>query len=236
MELAWDRIVCNLTAHRTVTSDTVRVFVQATLTQGGEEKPELRETILAALGSVCDGPWRVSSVSRAEDDSGMERVRLIATIRVPERQTSGLVERLRKASRSGLKLELNRAEYRPPRKQVEEALRELRQEIYREAQAEADRLNEAMPSDTTPWRVGGAQMTEETGWPSAADRNAVAMMMNRGRSPGSYPTAAKGETEEANMDPGMPVETRAKVTFGRLALPLEVFAKLQQHQGSGLPR
>ena len=131
MELAWDRITCDLHARRTVTTDTVRVFVQATVTEGGSETAKLRDTIVGALAPVLDGPWSVTNASRAEDDAGMERVRLVATIRVPEPRTSGLVERIRKANRAGLKLELQRVEYRPPRKEIDAALRELRQEIYR---------------------------------------------------------------------------------------------------------
>ena len=98
--------------------------------------------------------WATSFASRSDDDSGMEQINLQASTRFPEAKTAGLSDRLRKASRSGLSLKLRNIEFRPPQKQIDKITKNLRAEIYRLAQEEADTLNRALPSDTLPWRIG----------------------------------------------------------------------------------
>ena len=251
MELAWDRSTCELKARRTVTTDTVRVFVQATVTQSGEHPAEPRgeqssaastsarssatggnapgDVVGAALATVLAAAWGVSGASREEDSAGMERVRLVATARVPEQQAAGLVDRLRRASRPGLRLKLQRIEYRPPLARIDAALRELRQEIYREARREAELLNAELPSDTMPWRVGNVQITEQVGPPPDLMRGSLSpTSLARSISVGSQARSgrAEDETEEpAGVEAGVQVEVVGKVTLNRLALPLEVFLK-----------
>ena len=227
MDLAWDRITCELHARRTVISDTVRVYVQATVTQGATDTAELRHTMVGALTPVLEGTWSVNNVSRSEDDAGMERVRLVATIRVPEHLTSGLVDRLRKANRAGLKLELQRVDYRPPRKQIDAAQREMRQEVFREAQTEADLLNASLPSDTVPWRVGGAQLTETVG---RSGETPVGRALAISRSYSSSDARDAEPTEGPNVEAGIQLEVTAKVTLSRLSLPTQFFLDAARKQ------
>jgi hypothetical protein len=235
MDFAWDRSTCELKARRTVTTDTVRVFVQATVTQAGGDGPgssaggKLGDAVTAALVPVLSGPWSVTGATREEDESGMERVRLVATVRVPEQQAVGLTERLRRASRPGMRLELQRIEYRPPRAKIDAALRELRQEIYREARREAEVLNAELPSDTMPWRVGTVQITEQVAPRAEQFRGAAAAAyaMSRHMSSGGYKSGGSRLEEGSEVEPapeaGIQVEVTAKVTLNRLALPLEAF-------------
>lgn len=150
----------------------------------------------------------------------MERVQLIATIRVPEQQTSGLVDRLRKANRPGLKLELLGIKYRPAHQAISAANRELRQEIYRDADEEVKILNAQLPSDTQPWRVFAIKIEDARDESMRSGRYRV----------GSTPTktwAAEGEEVPgvADVEAGMELRLTATVTLGRLSLPLKPYGK-----------
>ncbi|MFG0285346.1 MAG: hypothetical protein ACF8R7_13080 [Phycisphaerales bacterium JB039] len=161
MVIPWDTIEMQVIEHEEVTTDTVRVHVQATLATTSDDAAQANATLVEALTSVIDAKWRISQLLRSADDAGMERLTAIATVRVPEAAAIGLVGRLHKASRSGLNLELRSIEHRAPTEALQAAMRRLRAKVYQRAMEEVELLNTTMPDATTgPWRVGEVNFAE----------------------------------------------------------------------------
>src|ERR1051326_6362142 len=99
MQIPFDEVQCELSAERDIVTDSVRVVVQATLTLAGKDSTRVKATLGEVLSGVLDGNWQFSSIEREEDKSGMEQAVAVASARVKEHATGGLVERLTKASR-----------------------------------------------------------------------------------------------------------------------------------------
>lgn len=177
MQIPWDEVQCEIRAERDIVSDTVRVVVQASLTLAGQDSAKVRATLSDVLTSVLDGKWQFSSIDRDEDKSGMEQVVTVASARVKEHLTGGLVERLTKVSKPGLRLSLRDIITRPPRSDIDKARVDARRDIYEAAQREAELLNQVYanaPSGLS-WRVGGIRIDEVLVEP-ARSRRAMAMM------------------------------------------------------------
>jgi hypothetical protein len=160
MEVQWDYVHFDTTAEDVVTSDTVRVRVKITCVAQGKGAANLIPSVQKALAEVLPGAWQVIPGERREDAAGMEQVRLMATIRVEETKTDGVVNRIRNINRGGMRMELDDIDYRPPQLAIGRVLAELRREVYQSAQDEVARLNKALPGDCGPWRVGKIQISE----------------------------------------------------------------------------
>ena len=219
MDIPWDQVRCILSVRRDIVSDTVRVDSKVTMSLAGEDAAQFRDIVRKALGAALDGRWDFKSVNRKEEGSGMEQMCVIATTRVPEHRTAGLVDRLRTASRPGLKLELEEIHYRPPHTEIKKVAAELRQELYQLAQNEADRLNELLPTDSIPWRVARVDVAEaelgEPRLPRAFSQRHYSSSFVR-----SMAMAEGASKEDPDFSASLRVEVKAKVMLQRLSLPL----------------
>lgn len=162
MQIPWDTVELTIKESETLSIESVRVHVQAVLSISPEQADRSEQELAQVLRSVIDDRWEISSVLRREDEAGMERITALATIRVPERQAVGLVSKLQKASRSGLKLELKSVSYKAPAKELDAAFRRLRERVYARSLEEAKLLNEAMSEPARPWQVGKVTLTQTT--------------------------------------------------------------------------
>ena len=217
IHVPFDEVTIVLSARRDIVSETVRVDAAVAVSLAGDEGGRFRDIVRQALKTAIDSEWAFKSITRKEEDSGMEQMLIIASTRVPEHRTTGLVDRLRAASRPGLKLDLAHIQYRPPQADIKKVVAELRAEIYQLAGAEAQRLNDRLPADSIPWRVARVEM-------SAEDIGGIKERLrriNRG-----HPRLVLGKTQEffqehvADFQSMLRVEIEAEVLLRRLALPL----------------
>jgi hypothetical protein len=220
LHLPWDEVVCDLVAKKELATETVRVTVVAALTTTAETAPRMRAVVADALKSTLNAEWAFAAVERGEDNSGMERAAVSATTRVREQETAGLVERLKAASKPGLRLTLGAIEYTPPRAEIAAAFRELRRQVYKDAQAEADLLNQDL-STSERWRVGSIRIETHTESPERPIRDprlremaSLGMRMRRSTS-----ASADEEPEDESVSAVTRLTVTAKVTLKRPSIP-----------------
>ncbi len=226
MDLAFDRIKLNLVVRREIPTETVRVFVEAVVAVTPEQAAEVPDLIRKTLEGVLPGEWSTSFATRKEDNAGMEQIVLQGSTRVPEAKTAGLADRLRRASRSGLSLKLRHIEFRPPQKQIDEVTKSLRAELYDLARAEADILNQRLPSDTQPWRVGNIAISKNVQRPERARSHHSDSYMSRHAHSGEE----AAPEDESSLTVGVRIELLGDITLHRLsALPPGMFAAPQTH-------
>lgn len=212
-----DSVTVTLSTEEFVTSDTVKVIVAVNLVQL-EKGANARAEILTALRKLIDAEWRFSSLTRTED-TGMERVQAIAYVRVPEKDVSNVTVRVKEGKRTGLDLTIQNVDYAPPKKQIEETLAKLRNQIYMLAEQEVGKLNAAIKSDETgghKWRVGNVTFVDTaSGNANVRAMNMVANSYSVGAAAGAG--AGASDDEDAGLDVTRRVMSVAKVTFSRLA-------------------
>ncbi|WP_373085818.1 SIMPL domain-containing protein [Sneathiella sp.] len=140
-----DQVILQLTTEGWVKTDTARVSVYVELVQQDESAESLKKRIDASLQSLAkETEWRYTSSSQRLDQTGLNRWYVSAEARIPEDKLAGLQDRAKTASSPGYKVNVAQVDFTPSLAEFEKLRGELRADIYRQAIAEADRLNKVM--------------------------------------------------------------------------------------------
>jgi hypothetical protein len=148
-----DTIRYRVQVQRTLTQEDVRLSVDVTalVSTAGNDRRDLDPQIRMALRRFLDAEWKYSTVKRAGDAVGYERVMLHANTRVPPDAVWNLEERARAASREGLALSNPKVYYSLPASKVSVELQRLRIEVIEEVRAQ---IPEFERTTGRPWRIG----------------------------------------------------------------------------------
>lgn len=104
------------------------------------EEDALRQEIRTVLKAFIDAEWKYSNISRTTTNTGIEQISLIATTRVSEKENYALDERAARNSRKGLQIHSVVVDSSIPSSQINDAQRQLRAKLIREAMDEAREL------------------------------------------------------------------------------------------------
>lgn len=141
-----DEIVLNLAAEGWVETKTARVIAVADVAIAAEDRNAVRDRMLAALKKLSpDADWRIGQFNRTQDAAGLERWRVMAETRLPEKALGGLDERAKQQSQPGLQLRIQAIQFTPTLEEREATLATLRNQLYEQAKAEAARVAKLWP-------------------------------------------------------------------------------------------
>lgn len=145
-DVSLNRINLRLSAEQWVTSKTalVTVGVNAGISDSRVEK--LQEEVLKKLNDISNqGEWHIVSLDRTQDQSGLEKIQMIAQARLPNSALSVLRDKAKKISKPGETYAVDNIQFTPSEDEFRAANIELRNNIYQQAKAEIDRLNKVLP-------------------------------------------------------------------------------------------
>lgn len=141
-----DEVVLNLAVEGWVETKTARVVAVADVAIAAENRNTVRDRMMAALKKLSpEADWRIGQFIRSTDPAGLERWRVSAEARLAEAALGGLDERAKQQSQPGLQLRIQAIQFTPTLEEREAALADLRDQIYEQAKAEADRLAKIWP-------------------------------------------------------------------------------------------
>lgn len=214
-EIVQDSVVVQLSAEKSIPSDTVRVSVGITLSVTAAEAGDVRATITSKLKDMLDAEWSLTSLDRRPDASGREQVQAAAVARVPEAQAAGFAHRAKTASTEGFQVLPGAVDYSPPKSVVAEAKIELRKKLYIMAQEEAELVAQTMTSNAADrqWRVAGVDFADA---PYVANNN---MLRGKGLESTAYASignAPGGAGDEVGLT--QKVSLFATVTIARVVV------------------
>ena len=151
-----DTLRFRLAASQILPRTHVRVTVQVhtLISSGDQDHDALVGRVRAALARFIDATWTVSGVNRKADDTGFERVELVASAAVPVRDNYNLIERARRASVEGLAITEPMVDSRLPGKVIAEATMALQEHVLEMAQERIARFDKATGRN---WRIGDIQ-------------------------------------------------------------------------------
>lgn len=139
-----DTIEFQVRAEKVVVNDTVKISADVHALVAGETTEEaLRSDIRETMRRFVDADWHFSNMRREADTTGFERVHLMATARVPERENYNLENRAREVSRKGLAISDIHVDTSIPTWMIDKAEKELRIEIIKKVGEEAKAICEA---------------------------------------------------------------------------------------------
>lgn len=141
-----DEIVLQLAAEDWVETKTARVVAAADVAIAGESRASVRDRMLDALKKLSpDADWRLSQFARSQDSAGLERWRVTAEARLPEKSLGGLDDRAKSLSQPGLQLRIATTQFTPTLGEREATLAKLRATLYAQAKAEAEQAAKTWP-------------------------------------------------------------------------------------------
>ena len=213
-EIVQDSVVVQLSAEKSIPSDTVRVSVGIVMSVTAAEAGDVRSTITTKLKDMLAAEWSLTSLNRTTDDSGREQVKAAAVARVPENQAAGFAHKAKSASTEGFQVRPGEVDYSPPKNVVAEAKVELRKKLYEMAQEETALIQQTLGSDQADrqWRVAEVAFSDA---PAVPVNN---MLRGKGLEATSYAAAAPmgGAGEEVGLT--QKVSLFASVTIARVVV------------------
>ncbi len=182
-DLPRDEIVLQLSAEEWVETKTVRVVAAADVAIAGENRASVRDRMLDALKKLSpEADWRLSQFARSQDSAGLERWRVTAEARLPEKSLGGLDDRAKSLSQPGLQLRIAATQFLPTLAEREATLAKLRATLYAQAKAEAEQAAKTWPDRA--YRVARVDF-QQIGMPMArmvAQQEAMPMAASGGAS------------------------------------------------------
>lgn len=182
-----DRLVFDLSAEDWVMTKTARVTVNVEAAVSGNTAGTMRADMLKAVNELVKGDWRLTSFTRSEDQTGLERWSASFESRVPENQLNGLNENAKKLSKAGMQLSVVNVDFSPTLDEMEAARAALRTQIYKQVSEQLAATNNAMPGRN--YRVALVSFTGDDGMPQPRFMKARAaeMTMMANAAPASPP-------------------------------------------------
>lgn len=161
-EIPQDTVTVQLSAEKTIPTETVKVSASITLSVTSAEAVDVRKVITDKLKTILDADWSLTALNRQPDASGREQVTAAAVARVDEGLAAGFDNKCKQASGEGIQIRAGSVDYSPPRNVVNEAKIELRKQLYGLAQEEVALVEASMTSTHADrgWRVADVAFTD----------------------------------------------------------------------------
>jgi hypothetical protein len=161
-QIVQDTVTVQLTAEKSIPTETVKVSAGITMSVTAAEAGDVRTTITEKLKGILDADWSLTALNRRPDASGREQVEAAAVARVPEKDAAGFAHKCKQASTEGFQVRAGEVDYTPPKNVIAEAKIELRKKLYGMAQEEVGFVTESINAVGVDraWRVADIQFSD----------------------------------------------------------------------------
>ena len=124
-------VVLNLAVEDWVNTKTAKVRIVVQAVMDGAKSGQVRGEALGALDKVAKADWQVTGFYQSQDASGLERWQINVEARIEEPRLGGLRDRVRSASRKGMKLSVQGIDFVPTLAERETTNAGLRRRVYK---------------------------------------------------------------------------------------------------------
>lgn len=141
-----NKVTLQLQAQQWVTTTTALVNVAVNAAVSDQSMGSIQIDVVNNLKQLSDkGDWHVISFNRQLDQSGLERVQIVAQARLPQNELAGLRDKAKKISKPGETYTIDNVYFKPSEEEIQIANTALRADIYQQAKKEIDTLNKTYP-------------------------------------------------------------------------------------------
>lgn len=139
-----DRVILDLATEGWVNTKTARVMVGVEAAMNGNAAGTMRDAMTKAVGELAKSDWRLTSMNRSQDQTGMERWSAVYEARLNEADLNGLNEKTKKASKPGMQLMVHNIDFTPTLEETQNTQNQLRVQIYKMANEQLTALNTSL--------------------------------------------------------------------------------------------
>lgn len=183
-----------------VTTDSVDVVLSVNVTTKDKLFDTVQQQVMQKLAPLSGGKtWNVDNFTVSQDQSGLQVLSWQFSSRLPLQTVNLLQSKIESLSQAGQQFKILNLNFQPSLLERQNALAALRQEIYQQAKAELERLNNAFPKK--PYFLHRVDFNNDQGYFSNRAQQ-VSMMKIGGANQADQASAAMGSeiTLNANIE------------------------------------
>lgn len=140
-----DTISLNLSTEGWVSTKTARVIVNVNAAVSGDNAGTTRDTMIKTVNALGGGEWRLISFNRNQSNNGLENWFAQFENRLPETDLNGLNDKVKKASKPGMQMEVGAIDFTPTLAENQAAEAGLRKSLMEMASAELKTIQASFP-------------------------------------------------------------------------------------------
>lgn len=139
--LVLDKVSFSLSAKQWVETKRAKVVINVNALMTAKDLSTARTKIMEQLQSIATGDWRLTRFQRSQDNSGLEKLYVLAEARVDSRELSLVNQNAKKQSSPGISYKVSNIVFSPSFVEQEQAKEALRKKLYVKIQDELTLLN-----------------------------------------------------------------------------------------------
>lgn len=137
-----NQVSFRLSAEQWVTTKSALVNVSINIGVSDSRVEKVHEEVLKKLSQISDqGEWHIISFDRSQDQSGLEKIQVMAQARLASSVLSGIRDKAKSLTKPGETYSIDSIQFTPSDDEMRAANATLRSNIYQQAKEELDRLN-----------------------------------------------------------------------------------------------
>lgn len=140
-----DKVIFQISAKQWVTTETALLRVEINATLNNADLVQARKDIMDKLNVIAKGTWHLTQFDRSQDNSGLEKLRVEAEIRLPQDQLTNIYGDAKKVSKPGANYQIMNVEFKPDLADIQAVKAKLREQLYQQVNAEITRINTVYP-------------------------------------------------------------------------------------------
>lgn len=141
-----DRVILDLATEGWINTKTARVTIGVEAAMSGNAAGTMRDAMVKAVNELAKSDWRLTSMNRSQDQTGMERWSAVYEARLPETDLNGLNDKVKKASKAGMQLMVHHVDFTPTLEETQATQNQLRVQLYKMANEQLTAINTALPN------------------------------------------------------------------------------------------
>lgn len=138
-----DSIAFELSQKQWVQTKTALLTVEINATLSGGDVVQTRKTIMDKIAQIAKGDWHITRFDRSQDSSGLEKLSILAEIRLDQDKLTNVYTDAKKISKPGMNFAIQSVDFTPGLEDMQAARQALREQLYQKINEEMARINAA---------------------------------------------------------------------------------------------
>lgn len=141
VEAILDKVAFQVSAKDWVSTESALLKININATLNNADLVKARAEILENLNKITKGEWHLTQFDRSEDNSGLEKLFVMAEAKVPQADLTDVYTNAKNVSKPGATYEVSAIDFKPGLVEIEKVKANLRQMIYKKINDELAAVN-----------------------------------------------------------------------------------------------
>lgn len=136
-----DKVAFQVSAKQWVTTQTALLTVTINATLSNSDLVKVRTDIMSNLAKIAQGEWHIIQFDRSQDSSGLEKLNVVAQVRMDQHNLTNVYLTAKSVSKPGANYQIGSIEFKPSLAETQLVRVQLRERLYQLVNDELIRIN-----------------------------------------------------------------------------------------------